>query len=307
MKCALVTGAAGFLGRYVSRELDRRGWSVVGIGNQPIQSFIAADWGIARWSDGPVTQERLESLGVSPQVIVHCAGSGTVSESVQDPLRAFERGVGTTIQVLEFARRCNQVPNFIFPSSAAVYGNQPLDGTSHIGIPPTEPISLYGVYKLLAEEAIRGHARMLGMPATIVRFYSLYGPGLHKQLPWDACHKMVHSDAQFFGTGDEERDFLHVTDAAAMLALANEFASRDVPCFEGGTGTCTTVRCVVEMLRGVVNPICKLKWDGVTRAGDPWKMFTHASYGLQIPGFVAAIDVQSGMQQYARWFLEQAR
>lgn len=303
MKCAFVTGAAGFLGRHVSRELDRRGWMVIGVGNLPREFFRPADWGLTQWLAGPITLERLESIGVSPCMIVHCAGPGTVGASSADPLRAFESGVGTTMHVLEFARKCLQRPIIVFPSSAAVYGNQPQDGNDREGLPRTEPISLYGLHKLLAEEAIRGHARMLGLSATIVRFYSLYGPELHKQLPWDACQKLVQPDARFFGTGEEERDFLHVTDAAVMLARANEFASSDVPCFEGGGGKSTTIRRVVEWLRGVLNPECNVTWDGAPRVGDPQKMFTHAWSGSRMPGFSATVDVQDGMHQYAKWFM----
>ena len=99
---------------------------------------------------------------------------------------------------------------------------------------PINPISPYGVHKQIAEELIRSYAHHFSLSVAIVRFFSLYGPGLRKQLLWDACTKIEKGDFDFYGTGHEVRDWLHVQDAARLLLTLPSHASSDAVIVNGG-------------------------------------------------------------------------
>jgi len=72
------------------------------------------------------------------------------------------------------------------------------------------------------EDLCLSYAGRWGIRTSVVRLFSVYGPSLRKQLLWDACEKFRRGDNTFAGTGSELRDWLHVKDAAALIATAAE-------------------------------------------------------------------------------------
>jgi UDP-glucose 4-epimerase len=211
-KVAIVTGARGFLGRHTSAALTASGWSVLGLGHGSWTAEEARAWGVGRWVHGPVNLSTLKALDIQPALICHCAGGGSVSHSIQSPRDDFRRTVETTMDVLEFARLCAPGAVVLYPSSAAVYGattKLPMQESD-----PCNPISPYGVHKLMAEQACAYYAKNFGLRVACTRFFSIYGPQLRKQLLWDACQKMtIQKSPSFFGSGQETRDWINILDA----------------------------------------------------------------------------------------------
>ena len=103
-KSALVTGAYGFIGRHVARELSSKGFRVSGLGHGKWRAEQWRSWGLADWTESDVTLGALLTQASVPDVIVHCAGSGSVGHSVTRPYDDFLRTVATTSAVLEFMR-----------------------------------------------------------------------------------------------------------------------------------------------------------------------------------------------------------
>ena len=124
---AIVTGAAGFIGRRVSRELSSQGIRVLGLGHG---SWDIAQWrecGLSNWITADVTIDSLSALADNskPFAILHCAGSGSVAASYESPYLDYRRTIDSTAQVLEYARlQTDQPPRVVIASSAAVYGDQ---------------------------------------------------------------------------------------------------------------------------------------------------------------------------------------
>ena len=129
-----------------------------------------------------------------------------------DPFADFQRTVGSTAALLEYIRVDCPGAALVYPSSAAVYGHAVQLPMQEDG--PLRPVSPYGVHKKFAEDLIRSHCVMFGLRASIVRLFSIYGEGFRKQLLWDACRKLLAGEREFFGIGDETRDWLHVDDAS---------------------------------------------------------------------------------------------
>ena len=264
----VITGAHGFLGRHAARTFAGRGYSVVGIGHGNWPRAEWESWGLSDWHQADVTRESLRQFAGAPHAILHCAGSGSVGFSVAQPFEDFQRTVATTAHVLEYVRLDSPATRVVYPSSASVYGRAeafPIHEDCQLA-----PIAPYGAHKRMAEELLAFHARWFHVAVSVVRFFSVYGCGLKKQLLWDACRKLTAGDRVFMGTGDEIRDWLHVDDAAELLLLAIEQASPECPIANGGTGEGVRVR---DLLNSLAQSLCpsrpSVEFSGVASSWDP--------------------------------------
>jgi len=299
----LITGAYGFIGRHLARHYAGAGASVVGIGHGTWSREQWQRWGLAEWHAADVTRDSLRTYGGSPDVIVHCAGGGSVAYSLDRPYEDFERSAVTAAAVLEFARVHAPSARLVLPSSAGVYG-----ATRASSIPEStvqRPVSPYGLHKQVAESLFRSHGRQYGLRTAIVRLFSVYGSGLRKQLLWDACNRDPVAGRPFHGTGNEQRDWLHVRDAAALLAIAAERASTRCPAVNGGTGAGVTVRDMLEHLWSCLERPGAPAFSGAARKGDPARYVADVARA-QAWGWRAEVAWRDGVAEYARWFREGA-
>ena len=300
MPLAFVTGAAGFIGRYCAMELGARNYIVSGFDAAPMPE--APDWGITHFYQTPVTaavlDDAVQSHGL-PEFLIHCAGSGSVPASMQNPYADFMANVQSTLEVLDFSRRKGATMKVVLPSSAAVYGNIAANSLAENMV--GQPLSPYGIHKKVMEDLAAGYGRNHSVPSVCVRLFSVYGAGLKKQLFWDACHKAVEGDFSFYGNGKEERDWLHVKDAVCLLLLAAEYASPSRPVVNGGTGHGTSLKDVLSILGKTWSPVLTPNFTGQIRTGDPDRMVADISL-LRNWSFIPNISLEFGIQDYVRWF-----
>lgn len=299
---ALVTGAAGFLGRHVARAAAARGYEVTGIGHG-LPNPSLSDWGVSHWHEADVTLENLRALPETPDVIFHCAGGASVAYSVTHPMEDFRRTVDGTLSVLEYARTAGTAAataiKVVLPSSAGVYGLAPTL-PSKVG-DLLNPVSPYGLHKKMAEELCVSYGRQFGLPAAIVRLFSVYGPELRKQLLWDACTRLTKGENTFSGTGGETRDWLHVEDAASLLLAAVDHAGPDVPIVNGAAGVAVEVRDVVQLLAESLPGAQPPRFSGERRIGDPEHYHADIA-GALAWGWKPRQNWRDGISGYATWF-----
>jgi UDP-glucose 4-epimerase len=301
MKRALVTGGFGFLGRATARRFRSAGYEVVGIGNGRWTREEHEQQGFSSWLSAPVTTAALMTLDGSFDVIIHCAGNGSVGYSQNHPRQDFAKTVESSAELLEYMRLRNSSARLVYPSSAGVYGTRadaPIRESD-----PANPVSTYGYHKRMVEELCEHHARRFGFRVDVARFFSIYGPGLTKQLLWDASVRMssTEGDAEFWGTGDETRDWIHVDDATNLiLALASSSAD-GMRIVNGAAGRRVTVREVLELLKAQLGSTSNIVFSGKSRPGDP--QFYLADIGrLRALGVEPVIPLERGLADYARWF-----
>ncbi|WP_263358971.1 NAD-dependent epimerase/dehydratase family protein [Acidicapsa ligni] len=301
----LVTGAHGFLGRHVARLLSRQGETVLGLGHGDWSREEWESWGLSGWRRADVTRQTLEEYQETPSTIIHCAGGGSVSFSIEQPLADFERTVETTAHVLEYVRTAAPSCRVVYVSSASVYGNVdqfPIREDCHAA-----PISQYGVHKLMAEQLVASYARQFGTFAAVVRLFSVYGCGLRKQLLWDACRKFAANDTTFMGTGAEVRDWLHVEDAAELLLLAAQYASQDCPIVNGGSGEGVAVREILNHLGSKLNSSNPTPtFTGQWRQGDPSRYIAHIERAKSW-GWSPKRHWEEGVDEYAAWWTKNSQ
>ena len=296
----IVTGARGFLGRYTARRLALDGFSVTGVGYGSWEPQDYGLWGLSNWNEGEITLETLCRSSETPYAIVHCAGGASVPASLQNPPADFERTVRTTANVMDFVRRCSPLTKVVYPSSASIYGN-----ADHLPIAECAspmPVSPYGIHKWLAEQVIAMYSRQFHIASAILRFFSLYGSGLRKQLLWDACIKMTAGDPTFMGTGKELRDWLHVEDAARLIALGIGNAAPECPIVNGGSGIGVSVCDILTKLSVHLRPGQSAPgFSGSVRGGDPTS-FVADTRRSKAWGFVPERSLEDGISDYVEWW-----
>lgn len=298
---ALVLGAAGFVGRHVCRQLAAQGFSVLGLGHGQWSLEERQQYGLTAWLDADITQSSIQAVCEceQPVLVVHCAGSGAVSQSFATPATDFARSVDTTLAMLEFARVQTQPPRVVLASSAAVYGDQ---GDRDIAEDtPAAPMSPYGYHKVIAEQLCESYNRFFRLETRIVRLFSVYGEGLRKQLLWDALNKFKRGTPSFFGTGEELRDWIHVDDAARLLCMAALSAGAGHALYNGGhvhANTREVLSLLAEASQTGLQPI----FSGESHPGNPRRLTAKHERAATQLGFAPRINLQQGLQRYAIWF-----
>jgi UDP-glucose 4-epimerase len=276
---------------------------VLGLGHGDWALSDLSRWGLSRWVSGDIGVEGLNKLVQNdvPSSVVHCGGSGAVSFSFSNPIEDFQRAAETTAVVLDWIRlRCPKACRFVLVSSAAVYGDQGDTDFSESSV--RLPVSPYGVHKLTAEILCESYSRFFGVSSSIVRLFSIYGEGLKKQLFWDAIIKFRNGKSQFFGTGNELRDWLHVEDAARLLALASLKQQSIFEVYNGG-GEHATVKSVVGELAKVVGHEGEMTFDNKNHQGNPHRLTSNSSHAAEVLGWKPEINLLDGVLRYGLWTL----
>jgi UDP-glucose 4-epimerase len=303
-----ISGAHGFIGRHLARELAGQGHRVWGLGHGLWAEADAREWGVTQWLNGDIQATNLQSLvrlqQDPPQVIFHLAGGSSVGSALAQPHEDFFRTVGTTAHLLDWVRLESPSTHVIAVSSAAVYGaanRGPLSEQT-----PCQPCSPYGHHKLMMEQICRSYADSYGIRSTVVRLFSVYGPGLKKQLLWDLCTRLsaATGSIQLGGTGDEQRDWTDVHDVVRALIFLMESSARDIAVINAGSGIGTSIRRVAEHVVSAWPAARSITFSGQARPGDPFSLVAD-SQQLASRGFQWTVPVERGISDYVAWFLAQ--
>lgn len=295
----MITGVGGFIGRGLARFFARRGVAVYGVGSHGVDNAPVGDLKSYHQMRLPDADFGALVASVRPDLLIHCAGSASVPHSVTDPRTDFLNGPVLTWEVLDAIRLYAPACKFVFLSSAAVYGCP--ERLPVCELDPGRPISPYGSHKLQSEAICREFHDLFGIQTVSARIFSVYGPGLRRQVVWDLCHKAIkHRRVEAQGTGRESRDFLHVQDLCEALALLEQKAPLQGGVFNIGSGCETSIKNLADSIVQSLGIDCEVAFSGRLPAGTPlnWRADISALRGL---GFEPKISMQKGISDYVEW------
>ncbi len=303
IKVVLVTGTHGFLGRNTAKFFQTLDYKVIGIGLGKWDEGYHEAYGIDRWIEAAVTLDNLLNLDVSPDIIIHCAGSGSVGYSFANPMNDFQMTVDSTVSILEYMKITGFAGKMIYPSSASVYGikeNFPIKETDTL-----DPISPYGYHKKIAKDLCKSYVVNYNLSVSIIRFFSIYGQELRKQLLWDACKKFSSAGGrvQFYGTGSEIRDWIHVDDAVKLIYQATQ-SNTGYEIINGASGEGIETKKILYLLSSNFNVEHQIEFNGIVREGDPPCYIADISRAKAL-GWKPEIPIQVGIANYVIWFKNQ--
>jgi UDP-glucose 4-epimerase len=298
-KSVLVTGVAGFIGRYVARHFSEQGWFVIGIDNSPPENAPLSN--LSAYHRLQLPNSALSSLlqQESPQVCIHCAGRASVGLSITDPTADFYASTVLTFEVLNALRLNAPSCRFILLSSAAVYGNPETLPVSEAQLPA--PISPYGFHKWQCEQLCLEFAKIYHLPTACLRIFSAYGPGLRRQVLWDMCRKTIAENSLTLqGTGKESRDFIHALDIARALSVVATSAPMQGEVYNLGTGQEVAIAKLAHIVLNALDAECIPQFDGVVPPGTPLNWQADISK-LKALGFTTSVPLERGVTTFANW------
>lgn len=304
MSSIWITGAAGFIGSHLVRYLADRGRKVAGIDLLPADSLGLGQF-VSGWDAGGLSPQSLDALRDkvgAPEVVYHLAGGSSVGASLANPAGDFAATVGGTAILLEWLRNSAATTRLVAVSSAAVYGNIHRDAINEAAA--TDPYSSYGAHKYAMEATVKGWSSSFGIPAVAVRLFSVYGPGLRKQLLWDLSNRLHQETGPVAlgGSGDELRDWTHVDDVVRAIEVASSLANVGMPIINAGSTVGSSVRQVSHRLaQAFDSDPARIAFSGKARPGDPFSLVA-APGQLADLGFEWRIGVEEGLQTYADWY-----
>jgi nucleoside-diphosphate-sugar epimerase len=240
-----VTGAGGFIGRAVCRALLAKRCEIRALVGPP-SDLLPAPPGATLNLRAAITDRSAlsELLDGGVDAVVHLAGPPSVRASFDEPLAYVEAHTAGTAALLDACRHAG-VQRFVYVSSAEVYGRpltDPVDETH-----PLDARSPYAAAKVGAEQMVRAYGHAYGIGATIVRPFSVYGPGM-------GAHALLPAILRQLGTADTlrladlrpERDYCQVDDVAAAIIAAASVRRAGTLAVNVGTGIGTSVRDLAQ-------------------------------------------------------------
>ena len=303
----LVTGGAGYIGSHVVRQLTQRGEAVVVLDNLSTgfrSAVLEAKLIVGDTGDRELVSRLLRDHQVTK--VLHFAAHTIVPESVSNPLKYYGNNTCSTRNLLQCCQEAG-VKNFVFSSTAAVYG-VPAGGVCAEDS-PTQPINAYGTSKLMSEWMLRDLAAASPLRYVVLRYFNVAGcdPGgrigqttlkatlLTKVAAEAAVGKRSH--VSIFGTdyptsdGTGIRDYIHVEDLASAHLKALDYldgggASQIINCGYGHGYSVREVLSTVNRVHGT--PLKTI--EEPRRAGDPPSLVAKVDRVREILGWQPQFD-----------------
>ena len=223
----LITGGAGFMGRWVTKCLIDKGnkiWILDNLSNCTENSIKEFQSKLEGFVKRDIKDKALLSklFGNNFEICIHLAAAINVQESIDNPGKCFNNNVVGTFNVLDECRKHST--KMVFMSSALVYETAQ-NGQTITEDHPLNPSCPYTASKIFGEQLVISYYKTYDLPIVILRPFSIYGPWQRSDSEGGVMsifidRKLKGEPIEVFGNGEQSRDFFYVEDCAEFIAKA---------------------------------------------------------------------------------------
>lgn len=316
----LVTGGAGFIGRFVVRELLTGGRGVARFdlpqvvvldnlengSEENLTEFAAhpnlAEFVIGDINDRPLLDRLFQRYRFD--LVLHLAAKINVQESIDNPVGVFEADVVGTFHLLETSRQYGAA--FAFMSTCMVYSRS----TDPAGIRETHPTccaSPYAGAKLAAEHLVESYHHAYGMRTVILRPFNTYGPFQKSSGEGGVVSIFIYRDLRdenlpIYGDGRQTRDLLYVEDCAAFCVAAARSEAAAGRVINAGTGRDVTINELAELVCGQTDRI--LHVPHLHPQSEILKLQANMELADDLLGWKPTVSLEEGIARTRKWIKE---
>jgi UDP-glucose 4-epimerase len=303
-----IVGGAGYIGSHMVKVAHTSGHEVITLDNLSTGHRDAVKYGEFEYCDIQ-DSNRLNELFKKhkPDAVMHFSAYSLVGESMSDPYKYYNNNTVGTLNLLK-AMIDNDCKNFIFSSTAAVFGNPeytPID-EKH----PKAPINPYGKSKLMIEQMLEDFDTAYGLKYVVFRYFNAAGHDLDGELSerhdpethlLPLIMQTVRGEREaisIYGNdydtkdGTCVRDYIHVNDLSRVHLQGVEYlldGAKESKVYNLGNGEGFSVKEIIEKVKEITNKEFKVLEEG-RRAGDPATLIASSQRAKEELGFAPQID-----------------
>lgn len=326
-KKILITGAAGFIGYYLSKRLLDRGFTVVGLDN--LNDYYDVNLKHARLDLlKPYENFNFQKIDLSDKaaidklfldknfdIVVNLAAQAGVRYSITNPDAYINSNIVGFMNILEACRH-NPVEHLVYASSSSVYGtNKKVPYSTEDKV--DNPVSLYAATKKSNELMAHAYSKLYNIPTTGLRFFTVYGPmGRPDMAYFGFTDKLVRGEKiQIFNFGDMKRDFTYIDDIVTgvvnVMGKVPDKTEDGVPykVYNIGNNKPENLLYFVETLEN-----CLMK-EGIIdkplekellpmQQGDVYQTYADVDDLVRDFNFKPSTSLAEGLSRFAKWYKE---
>ena len=319
-KKILITGSAGFIGFHLTKRLLTDGaWQVIGIDN--LNDYYEVSLKEARLAElTPYEGYRFEKLDIAdkegifalferekPDIVVNLAAQAGVRYSIENPQAYIDSNITGFFNILEACRHF-PVEHLLYASSSSVYGNQQKTPFS-VEDPVDKPISLYAATKKSNELMAYTYSHLYGIPATGLRFFTVYGPFGRPDMAYFsfACKILKGEPIKIFNNGDMYRDFTYVDDIVTGIVNmllsppGEDEAGARHKVYNIGNNKPEKLMYFIETLEKALGKEAKKEFLPM-QPGDVYQTYADVSELMRDFDFKPSTSIEEGLKKFAEWY-----
>jgi len=328
----LVTGAAGFIGFHTAKQLLDRGETVVGLDN--FNDYYDVSLKEARaallepYEHFSMVRISLEDRAAMEALferekfdkVVHLAAQAGVRYSIENPHSYIDSNIVGTLHILEGCRH-HEVEHLVYASSSSVYGaNTSMPFSVHQNV--DHPLALYGATKKANELMAHTYSNLYGLPATGLRFFTVYGPWGRPDMALFLFTKAIIAGKPIdvFNYGNHRRDFTYIDDIVEGVIRTMDHTAEPNPDWDPAKPDPGTSRAPYRIYNiGNQQPVELMHYIEVLenclgrkaeknllpmQDGDVPDTWADTEALVADVGYQPSTPVETGVKKFVDWYLE---